>query len=171
MEPAAQPENRSLLSKNLLIFPPLIFLTILIGMGGYYVGLNQGIKVQQPSQAQPEGKTETPTVTQEELPISLSLLKNPIIYQWRGTVKGTLVAKDEDSITIRDEQGNSIVIHLPVLPAGEKLDFIVKRQGGETTLLPLENIPLNASVQSEFIVPQDNEDILVGTDFIYFESP
>lgn len=138
-----------------------LFLAILVGAGGYYIGVREGVKTQQVSQVQPEGKTEAPTVTQEELPISLSLLKNPIIHQWRGLVKGTLVAKDEDSITIKDEQGNSLNIPLRVPPA-EK-DNALFFDG--TTEISLSDIPIGTKLAGDFFTVPGFEDRIVGGSF------
>lgn len=181
MEPSAQ-------KFNLLLLLPLVFLAILLGMGGYYLGFRQGLKGEQPSQAQPEEKS-TKTIAEEELPIGISLLKNPIISQWQGTVKGKLVAKKEDSITIEDKVGNRITIPLRVSDSGEKPKFLASGVdlGSSTTrfsevisgdisatpsarFVDLEEVPLNVDVQAEFYVRGDDKDEILGIDFLYFEG-
>ena len=57
-----------------------------------------------PSLSPAPNSFQPPTLA--KIPISKSLLENPIVYEWLGDVKGTLVKKTEHPFTITDAQGH-----------------------------------------------------------------
>lgn len=66
----------------------------------------------------PSPTPQKPTIDESKLPISLALLTNPIVYEWRGSVQGKLTKKDEHAFTLLDDQGNSITI-TDKMPSGD----------------------------------------------------
>lgn len=112
-----QPDNQvsvvkssSSILKSAVVIPVII---LLLGFGlGFLVKsilpLNKTPTV--PTQKTTLSSTPKPTIDESKLPISLSLLTNPIVYEWRGSVKGKLTQKDEHTFTLVDDKGNSITI-------------------------------------------------------------
>ena len=164
-EPAQK--DRGLLPLALVVFLGLLGLVLVFGFFDKTI-----IK---PRKAQPA----TQTITQAELPIGLSLLKNPIVYQWRGSVEGQLVAKDNQSITIEDDKGNSIVIPLGSVPDGPAVEtpFFDLTQPptspGPATPIPLEEVPLGSHLIGEFFVVPVGSDKsrIIGSSFQIVKKP
>lgn len=163
MDLPAQPELNSSLTLRTFLWPLLtLFLGLVLGLGA---NLFFFPKQQQPLPQSPP----PPQITEANLPIGLALLKNPIINQWRGGVEGVLVAKDEDSFTIKDDKGNSIKIPIRIssdFRPGMTIfyDFTAVKKPGETTAVLLKDIPLNSRLRGDFFVlPQDKNEIVGGT--------
>lgn len=164
MDLPAQPELNSSLRLRTFLYPLLtLFLGLVLGLG---TNLFFFLKQQQPL---PQLPAPSQITAEANLPIGLALLKNPIINQWRGGVEGVLVAKDEDSFTIKDDKGNSIKIPIRIsfdFRPGMTIfyDFTAAKKPGETTAVPLKDIPLNSRLRGDFFVlPQDKNEIVGGT--------
>lgn len=103
-----------------------------------------------------------PTIDESKLPISLSLLTNPIVGQWRGYVQGKLtkkdgrtlalvdnqgkpIKKDEHTFTLVDDKGNSIII-TDITPSGDKFNTIFydisnkKKEEASLSAIPIGSI-------------------------------
>lgn len=112
-------------------------------------------------------------VSDQDLPFGIEILKNPLINQWKASVKGKLAAKDENSITLQDNQGNSIIIPLRASndPKMWTKFFIVDNEGKATPpeAVDLELIPLGVVLRGEFFVlPEpNNKNRIVGSQFVY----
>lgn len=64
---------------------------------------------EQPIQEVKETVTSEKLISEEKLPIGIELLQNPIVYQWRGSVEGTVIGKGTKSLTI-ENKGDKIVL-------------------------------------------------------------
>jgi len=150
---------------KLLFLLPLIFLMIVLVMGGYYFGLREGLKVERISQTQLGEKPAAKMITEENLPISLNLLQNPIVYEWRGSVKGVLIEKDEHSFVLEDGNKNRIKI-TDILPSGETFHSqFIKPSGDSVTKLTLKDIPLGTTLVGDFWIFKTWKDVPVGGTF------
>lgn len=120
---------------------PLIILVISI-LVAFMVGIVLGNGLSSSKTPQQASKdTEVPQsqkAVEEKIPIGISLLENPIIYQWSGSVDGTLTDKTADSITIAKD-GNTITI--PVVKASQF--FGLPQPVPNSNATKRENITLN----------------------------
>ncbi|MBI4036633.1 hypothetical protein HY386_02025 [Candidatus Daviesbacteria bacterium] len=127
---------------------------------------------------QPATPTSTPsaslsgkTLDESESPIAFDILKNPLVYEWRGSVVGTLVAKDEGSITISDDKGNKIVIFVQGSSKeiyGTKFykpEAIPDKDGKRFTEVTVDKIPLSTKLHGDFFVFPHRKNELVGSSF------
>lgn len=107
-----------------------------------------------------------PTNDESKLFISLSLLTNPIVYQWHGSVEGKMTKKDEHTFTLVDEKGNNITI-TDLLPNGDvfKTMFLNKddRQGKP---ISLKDIPVGSIIRGGFFIFKGYPNIPIGSEFV-----
>lgn len=126
--------------------------------------------------AKPEKKTTTPQepIKQQDysnLPISFSLLKNPMVNQWRGAVKGKLKAKDENAITLEDDKGNSLTIPIKASePEKIASQFFIISKTGSAKESKIADFPLGVSITGDFFVVPGTNDEIFGAQFIYHEG-
>lgn len=66
-------------------------------------------KNQNPTELITPSITPNPTEIEENLPVDKSVLKEPMIYQWKGSVEGKLISKTENTFTL-EKNGRQIVI-------------------------------------------------------------
>ena len=159
------PQSRSFLK----ILPFILVLAV-----GFAVGFMAYKFITKEKQGQVSGNT----IAESELPIAVSLLKNPIVGEWRGALEGTLTAKDSDSITINDDQKNSIKILLTV-PPSSKINTLffdstqATSSGAPKRSVSLDSIPLGSYLRGDFIVVsrEDRKDMIAGSLFTRIEKP
>lgn len=177
MEPVPAPQPQSFIPSNIKYRPYIkfilliilaILLAVLVALGiNYFLPSKDSLTTQQT----PTQLTSEPTIKESELPIGLSILKNPAVYQWNGSVEGTLVAKDARSITIKDKSGATITI--VVDPEGTRFfsQTSISRPIGEQ-YVPLEKIPLGAHLRgSFFVIPKEGDkNRIVGSSFTYLDK-
>ena len=156
-------------------------LRILLPLFTLLVGLGLGLLIsriifpvspqpsQQPTIAPQIPKADLPT----DLPISLRLLQNPAVYEWRGSVTGKIVAKDEHTLTLEDEKGNKITV-TDLLPNGSgtfKTTYLkyIKKTNSRPIKLTLKNISLRTMLRGEFFVFKNFPDTPIGSMFTTVE--
>lgn len=130
---------------------------ILVGIVILLVGFLSGFLTKNLIQGR---STET-----SKLPIDSKLLQNPLVYEWRGSVKGKLVQKDENSFTLENDSGNRITI-TNKMPTGE----IFRTYFSELTIpgptqVELKDISLGTSLRGDFFIFKGGPDIPVGSSF------
>lgn len=115
-------------------------------------------------------------ISEDELPIGLSLLHNPIINQWRGAVEGILTAKDNKTITLENtkiHKDAKITIPLNAPQSEEKKPMTafynvkLAKYGKSSPEVDLKDIPLGTYLRGDFFVipwPNDKNKI-VGSSF------
>ncbi|MDP3998113.1 MAG: hypothetical protein Q8P89_00660 [bacterium] len=106
-----------------------------------------------------------PTIDESKLPISWSLLTNPIVYEWRGGVKGKLISKNEHDFTLVDEQGNSITI-TDKMPSGNVFKPMFFDKSNISKQISLTDIPLGSILLGDFFIFKGSPNTLVGSSFI-----
>lgn len=115
----------------------------------------------------PSSLSQKPTLDESKLPISLSLLTNPIVYEWRGSVKGKLVNKNEHTFTLVDDKGNSITI-TDIMATGDKWKTIFFEQISqkEQKESSLSAIPIGSTLLGDFFIFKGGPNIPVGGLFV-----
>lgn len=124
-----------------------------------------------------KNQRETPgprLVTEGELPIRLDLLQNPLIYEWRGSVRGELISKEEEWITLQDKDRNTLIVPLrsasgqPIMTTF----FAVKPEPSgpeDSRQVELEEIPLGITLIGDIFAGMDGDrNRVVGGSFYYF---
>jgi hypothetical protein len=106
-----------------------------------------------PSKPQPVLQPQCPKqqITEADLPVGTSLLRNPIVHEWRGSVEGTLSNKDEYSVLIKDDKGNSLVI--PTGVASSKYGGTVSYDP-KFIEIPLSDLPIGSYLRGDFLCPR-----------------
>lgn len=97
----------------------------------------------------------------QSLPVSLSLLKNPVVYQWRGSVEGNIVEKSSTSITI-SKNNNLITLPVKVGPNGTKF---ASPSGTLVKQLSVDEVRLGDYVRGDFFVSPLNKNKPFGAFF------
>jgi len=117
-----------------------------------------------PSKPQPVLQPQCPKqqITEADLPIGTSLFKNPIVYEWRGSVEGTLSTKDEYSIFIKDDKGNSLRIPTGATSSKAGMTVFYDLKFKE---IPLSDLPIGSYLRGDFFVSQRNKEDIVGSSF------
>lgn len=100
-------------------------------------------------------KNPEKVITQEESPISINLLRNPVVYQWSGSVEGTLTAKTENSLTLSNK-GASLTI--PVTTHRERNIFFGPYKEGTRSALTIDQLELGTNLVGQFWVLLTKED-------------
>lgn len=116
-------------------------------------------------------------ISENELPIGISLLKNPVVDQWQGGVEGSLVTKDETSITLSNK-GTIITIPLYAPPSKEKMaifnDLRLAKPGKNMGIIDLKDIPLGTYLRGSFFTipsPDDKNKIVGGLFTVMNKAP
>ena len=175
VEPAQNPTSSPQVDLDGLSKPSIslvlaVFAALLLGIvGGFFGGQKLAVQKQGVQDSQ---------ISESELPIGASLLKNPIVNQWRGAFEGTLIAKSDDSVTIQDKNGNSLTIPLDVSPGppinAKFFDFTAEATAAgrrELISFSLDNIAIGAYLRGDFFVIPGQKDTIVGGVFEMIEKP
>lgn len=153
---------------------PIIFLLVGIAIGLSINRILPSFGKTAPQQTQTNPQKESGysgsilQITEKDSPISIELLKNPIINQWRGAVEGTMSAKTAASLTISNSKGNSITIPTKVLskeaPMTKFFDYNSSKSG-KSAAIDLKDIPLGSILRGDFFVIPGNSNQIVGSSF------
>jgi hypothetical protein len=94
--------------------------------------------------------------------VSNSLLTDPMVYEWRGSVKGKLVAKDLHTFTL-EYRGNRFTV-TDVMAGGKvfKFKFMKTLEDGTAQELALADIPLQTNMIGDFWVLNGGPNTAVG---------
>lgn len=147
-----------------LIFTFIVIL-VLIPLG-FYIFKTYFLKTPEKTLPQQTQVSSKSTIEESESPISFDILQNPLVYEWRGSVEGTLVAKDNESITIAKD-GQKIT--LPIDPGPNGIKFYTKESfkiGPEKDnhFLTIDKIPLGTKLRGEFwVFPSKKEQLFTGS--------
>ncbi len=149
----------NILNNKFLVYPVILLISYLIGFFSFSL--------------LPFGKSPTTTssipsqlsTTGNKLPISISLLTNPIVYEWRGSIEGKLVKVNTDSYTIQDEKGNKIILYFKTTSTGKVDPIFVKLVGKEYKNIKLNDVPIGTTLRGEFYIYNGQSDTPVGTSF------
>lgn len=156
--PVRSPSN--FFNKTLLICITLLFVGFILGIITWAI--------------LPFGKTDVTLppsrtvskIDESNLPISLSLLTNPIVYEWRGSIKGKMTVKDEHTFALIDDKGNSITITDLPPNGGVFKTIFLNKSDKPSRPLSLRDIPLGSVLRGEFFVFKDGPNTPVGSLFI-----
>lgn len=172
----AQQENPTIVPKSSVNSPNrTITISIIALLFGFFLGFiswsflpfgklptpasNQEVKVVLPSPA------FKPAIDESKLPISLNLLTNPIVDEWRGGVRGKLISKNEHDFTLVDDQGHSITI-TDKMPSGDIFKAMFFDKSDISKQISLSDIPLGSVLIGDFFIFKGAPNIPVGSSFI-----
>lgn len=120
----------------------------------------------QKTKVAPPSPSPKPALDESKLPISLALLQNPIVYEWRGSVKGKMTQKDDRAFTLVDDQGNSITI-TDKMPSGDKFKaMFFDKSSSINKQISLKDIPLGSVLLGDFFIFKGGPNTPVGSSFI-----
>lgn len=107
-------------------------------------------------------------IKESDLPISIDLLKNPMVYEWRGDIEGTLIAKDETSLTLSNK-GSTLKIPILYPPATKPMTLFFNaaaiKPDTKNPGVPLSEVPVGSFLQGDFFVVNKNQ--IVGGSFTF----
>lgn len=169
MEPTAYISPTPFYKKKLFLVFLFIAILILIPLG-FYIFKTYFLKAPAPK---PTEVSSEAAIKAEELPIALDILKNPMVYEWRGSVEGTLVAKDDHSITLADDQNHTLTI--TVIPSTDVI-YGTKFHKRETkdkveqfVNINHQDIPMGTKLRGDFFVAAREKDKKIGSSFEIIE--
>lgn len=87
------------------MLPIVAVVAFVAGIGVGVIGKNGALEQKEPGSEVPT------TITQEELPLPVSILKSPLVYEWRGSVEGTLTKKSDTEFTL-SRDGDEFTVKL-----------------------------------------------------------
>lgn len=133
-EVMVKPENPlSRLSKPVLI-GGLILILATVAFVSYFLGST--------NKSQPVSDKQTESVVKvADLPLPISTLQNPLIYEWQGSVEGVLVEKNDQNFTL-EKDAKRITISI-------KKDYTAFYKQGATgsAKLTIKDVPEGATVR------------------------
>lgn len=141
----------------------LILILIPIGAWVYatYFMKSSSPPTQLPAQIQEK------VIEEDKLPIAVDILQNPLVYEWRGSVEGVLVAKDEKYI-ILEKNNQEITILISSDPNGTKffnIEGIPNKQKNNKNFIELVDIPIGTQLRGDFWIFPDRKNQLIGNVF------
>lgn len=162
----ARPSN-SPLNRKTFIYIVVLLLVFLLGFISSSVLPFRKLPILSPQVAKITAPSTTPkpSIDESKLPISLALLTNPIVYEWRGSVKGKLTQKDDHTFTLVDDQGNSITI-TDITAIGDKFNIQFYDKTNNRKQILLDTIPLGSILLGDFFIFRDGPNIPVGSLFM-----
>lgn len=143
-------------NKQIFIYVGILLLGILLGFGAK--------TIISPQKVNPPLSTK-PVIDESKLPISLPLLTNPIVYEWRGSVKGWITKKDEHTFTLIDDKGNYITI-TDIIPSGETWKTLFFDKTDKNKQASLSAIPVGSTLSGEFFLFKGDPNTPVGSMFV-----
>lgn len=178
-QPSVQNQSAPAVVKETKNKPILILIAFLILAVGILLGFYANILLASKKIQNTDKTTIQPArqkIDESKLPISLDLLQNPVVYQWRGSVEGTLVEKNDDSITIRDDKGNSITILNRVspkssYPAMMTVFFDSSSPKGPIKKVAFGDLVVGSRLRGDFFVVPGDKNIIVGSSFEIIKKP
>lgn len=151
---------------------------VLVGLGVTYFLLPSklGFRPQALPPAISVGQVSETGVTEDMLPVGLEVLQNPVVYEWRGSVRGRLISKDESSFILEDDEGNRITISERTA-FGERFRTSyydtteeVATPSGTLKEISLNDIPLGATLGGEVWIFSGGKNTPVGGSFFITEK-
>lgn len=137
--------------------------SVLLFIGGLLIGAGIGY-LAVPKTPTPV-KTENAVVTQKELPVGIPLLKDPMVYQWRGSVEGILTSKTTNKITLSKD---AHTIDIPVVKA---TDFFGPVKNNTREKITLSQIPIGSYLRGEFFAfPWEGDKNTIKGSYFAIES-
>lgn len=167
----AQPEIPTtpnvLLKPSTKFFNKTFFIPIFTLIVGFALGFfTWSILPSQKTKTALPAPSPTPAIDESKLPVSLSLLTNPIVYEWRGSVKGKLAGKNDSVFTLVDERNNSIIITNLTTGGGRFNTLFFNTIEDEQKRTTLKDIPIGSTLRGDFFIFKDGPNTPVGSLFV-----
>lgn len=121
------------------------------------------------SPAPPPIATSSASIKEENLPIALDILQDPAIYQWTGSVEGTIEAKDNTYLAIATKDNHSITIPIDSNPNGTK--FYSNKPGKDLKAqsLTINDMRIGSKVRGDFFIIPDKKNEMRAGSFVIIE--
>lgn len=159
----------NLLNRKIFIYVAILLLGVFLGFISWSIlpfGKSSVIPSPQKTKVALPSLSPKPGIDESKLPVSLALLQNPMVYEWRGSVKGKIIKKDDHVFTLVDEQGNSITItDIPPYGGVFKTRFF-KKINEDQKLISLKDIPLGSIMLGDFFIFKGGPNTPVGSVFV-----
>lgn len=155
--------NKESWNKSRLVFLTLVILLVgfLLGFGANRFLLSKKTQAPISTIAQPLPQN----IDESKLPISLPLLLNPIVYEWRGSVKGKVVAKEQYSFTLEDDQKNRIIITDRTPSGGLFRTAFFKKSGSTWKEASSSAVSVGSNLTGEFFIFKGGKNTPIGSAF------
>lgn len=163
-QPAQPNTQKATLKQNSTASAKSIFVIIGVLAIGFIFGFATKTVIN-PQQAANAPVTAKPSFDESKLPISLSLLTNPIIDEWRGGLKGKVTKKDEHTFTLEDDTGNSIVI-TDLMASGDQWKTTVFEKNNRFKQASFSAIQVGNTVSGDFFIFKGGPNTPVGSVFV-----
>lgn len=160
----SQPTNPT--SNSPIIY---IFVGIILLIAGFTLGfiIKPIINPQTTNEPQATNAplSQKSTFNESQLPISLNILQNPLVYEWRGNVRGKLIAKDQNSLTLEDKTGNKLIITNKTASGSIFKTVFFKKSGSAWKEASSSAISVGNNLRGEFFIFKDGNNTPVGSAF------
>lgn len=129
----------------------------------------------QPKTSSPQVATSSAslnTVQEENLPIALDILKNPMVYEWWGAIEGVLVTWDQQSFTL-EKDGKQIRIWLDLTPNTTGTKFFYQEEtklGPKAKDTKIEEIPIGSYLRGDAFIHKADKNKIVGSSFVILKQ-
>lgn len=161
----ARPSNNPLNRKTFIYVAVLLVGFVLGFISSSVLPFGKPFSPAQVAKVTPPSPTPKPSIDESKLPISLALLTNPIVYEWRGGVKGKMTKKDDHTFTLVDDQGNSIII-TDKMPSGDIFKPMFFDKSNISKQIFLKDISLSSVLLGDFFIFKGAPNTPVGSSFI-----
>lgn len=166
-KPVVTTTSDSILSSKLLIYALILLVGILIGYFSYSMlpfGKSTVVSTPQSLNTTPSNPSQ-PSITEDKSPVSISLLTNPIVYEWRGSITGKLTTVNPDSYVIKDDKGNSITLFYKTPSMDPWKTVFLQSDGKEWKDTTLGAISIGSTLRGDFFIFKDSPNTPVGNSF------
>lgn len=111
---------------------------------------------------------DTSKISINNLPVGVSIFTNPAINDWRGTVNGKIISKNEHTFTLENDQGNKITI-TDNMKMGGHYNTIFNKLGekGKVEQVKLKDIPIGTKLLGDIWVFKADKDTPIGGIFSF----
>ncbi|MDP3955593.1 MAG: hypothetical protein Q8Q15_04515 [bacterium] len=104
-------------------------------------------------------------IDESKLPVSLSLLQNPIVYEWRGSVKGKVIAKEPYSFTLEDDKKNRITITDRTPSGGLFRTAFLKKTASTWEETSSSAVSVGSNLTGDFFIFKGGKNTPIGSSF------
>lgn len=166
MEPTAYISPTPWFKRKLLWGFLLVLILIPVG---FYVFKIYFLKTPSPKPAEVSSEA---AFKAEEFPIAVDILKNPMVYEWRGSVEGTVTKKDDKSI-ILEKDGKSITVTIDLNPNYTGTKFFTGRgvnKNEKAKTLSIDEIRIGSYLRGDFFVFPHKKNEMMGSSFMVIEN-
>ncbi len=159
----------NILNNKFLIWPVILLVGIFIGFFLFSIfAAGKPTTPSSPLSKQPvinSSSSSAQPAIQSYFPISTSLLTNPIIYEWQGSIEGKLVKVNPDSYVIQDNKGNNITIFYKTPSGGIWKTLFFNQTTAGAKLITINQIPIGTTLRGSILILKGGPSTPIGSSF------